>query len=280
MTTPIDVLGLGCVAVDELLFVDAYPSEDTKAPIQQRERQCGGLTATALVAAARMGARCAYAGTLGEDPASHFVAGRLSQENIDLRYLRLKRNVRPIQSTIIVGTASGTRTILYDLSVTQGAGIDWPPAEAIHNTRVLFVDHFGVEGMTRAARLARKAGVSVVADFECDPGGCFAELMDLVDHLVISERFACQLSGRADPAEAACSLWHHSVKPWWSRRASAVVGTSVTNPLRCHSITRRLLSTPWIPRDAATFFTGPMPPLWPKGLACPREFAWPRRRRP
>ena len=32
MSSPIDVLGLGCVAVDELLFVDEYPAEDTKAP--------------------------------------------------------------------------------------------------------------------------------------------------------------------------------------------------------------------------------------------------------
>ena len=62
-----------------------------------------------------MGSRCAYAGTLGSDPASHFVAERLTAEGIDLRYLRLQRDVRPIQSTIVV-TASGTRTVLYDLS--------------------------------------------------------------------------------------------------------------------------------------------------------------------
>lgn len=215
MTSPIDVLGMGCVAVDELLFVDEYPAEDTKAPVRRRERQCGGLTATALVAAARMGGRCAYAGTLGADPASHFVAGRLSEEGIDLRYLRLQRDVRPIQSTILVA-ASGTRTVLYDLSGAQGARIDWPPAEAIQNARVLFVDHFGVEGMTRAARLARKAGVSVVADFECDPGNGFADLLNLVDHLVVSEHFACQLTGVADPAAAACALWT-------SQRAAVVV---------------------------------------------------------
>lgn len=207
MTTPFDVLGLGCVAVDELLLVDAYPLEDSKAPVRQRVRQCGGLTATALVAAARMGARCAYAGTLGEDPASQFVAGRLAEERVDLRYLRRHGNARPIQSTIVVAGKAGTRTILYDLSGAQGASVDWPPEEAIRSSRVLFVDHFGVEGMTRAAHLARDAGVSVVADFECDPGGCFAELIDLVDHLVISASFACRLSGTDDPAQAACSLW-------------------------------------------------------------------------
>jgi sugar/nucleoside kinase (ribokinase family) len=67
MTKTIDILGLGYTAVDELVYVDAYPAADAKAPIRRRERQCGGLSATALVAAARMGCRCAYAGILGYD---------------------------------------------------------------------------------------------------------------------------------------------------------------------------------------------------------------------
>src|SRR4026207_1746065 len=52
-----DVLGLGCTAVDELLFVDAYPPADGKMRVQRRERHCGGLTATALVAASRLGGK-------------------------------------------------------------------------------------------------------------------------------------------------------------------------------------------------------------------------------
>ena len=49
----VDILGLGGVAVDDLLYVDGYPPADSKTPVARRERQCGGLTATALVAAAR-----------------------------------------------------------------------------------------------------------------------------------------------------------------------------------------------------------------------------------
>src|SRR5207244_1767609 len=62
-----DILGLGCVAVDDLLYLDAFPQPDTKMRVRARERQCGGLSANALVAAARLGARCAHAGTLGPD---------------------------------------------------------------------------------------------------------------------------------------------------------------------------------------------------------------------
>ena len=63
----IDVLGLGAVAVDDLIFVEAYPPADAKARVLRLERHCGGLAATALVAAALLGAHCAYAGVMGED---------------------------------------------------------------------------------------------------------------------------------------------------------------------------------------------------------------------
>jgi sugar/nucleoside kinase (ribokinase family) len=68
-----DVLGLGCTAVDDQIYVDAYPVPDVKLRVQRRERHCGGLTGTALVTASRLGARCAYAGVLGADDYSCFV---------------------------------------------------------------------------------------------------------------------------------------------------------------------------------------------------------------
>ncbi len=66
MVERFDILGLGCTAVDDLIYVESYPAADSKVRIRRRERQGGGLTGTALVAAARMGARCQYAGGLGE----------------------------------------------------------------------------------------------------------------------------------------------------------------------------------------------------------------------
>src|SRR5436309_652030 len=92
----VDVLGLGCVAVDDLLYVESYPAPDRKTRIESRDRQCGGLTATALVAAARMGARCAYAGVLGSDELSEFAIARLKAERIDLTHLIRQPQARPV----------------------------------------------------------------------------------------------------------------------------------------------------------------------------------------
>jgi sugar/nucleoside kinase (ribokinase family) len=207
MSASYDVLGLGCVAVDDLLFVEHYPPADAKVPVRHRERQCGGLTATALVAAARLGARAAFAGILGDDDDSRFVVDSLRREGIDLGQLLFRPGVRPIHSTVIVDETRRTRTILHDLTGAAGADPTVPPDEVIRSTRVLFVDQFGVEGMTRAARVARAAGIPVVADFERGDWPGFAELLALVDHLIVSRHFAARHTGTTDPAGAAGALW-------------------------------------------------------------------------
>jgi ribokinase len=203
-----DVLGLGYAVVDDLVYVEHYPPPDSKVRVRRRERQGGGLTATALVAAARMGARCRYAGVLGDDELSAFVIGRLRGEGIDLEFLCRRAEARPAHSTIIVDEGAQTRTIFCDQAGVQGVTPDWPPEEVIRAARVLFVDHLGLEGTIRAARVALAAGIPVVADFERVPeAGPFAELMGLANHPIVSLDFAQAWTGRADPAGAAAALW-------------------------------------------------------------------------
>jgi sulfofructose kinase len=202
-----DILGLGCVAIDDLLYVASYPPADSKVQVQRRERQCGGLTGTALVAAARLGSNCVYAGTLGTDDLSRFVIERLKREGIEVAVNPRFPEARPIHSVIVVEEGKQTRTIFFDLHGVLGAQADWPDEDTIRSARVLYVDHFGVEGMIRAASIARHAGIPIVADFESDLMPQFAELLGLVDHLVLSQEFAEKLTSHADPRAAARSLW-------------------------------------------------------------------------
>jgi sugar/nucleoside kinase (ribokinase family) len=202
-----DVLGLGCVAVDDLLYVAEYPPAEAKVRVRRRERQCGGLTGTALVAAARLGARCAFGGVLGDDEDSRFVEDAFRRAGVDTAPLVRRPGARPIRSTIIVDEGRHTRTVFFDLAGSAGADPDLPPEEVVRAARVLFVDHYGVEGMTRAAHVARAAGRAVVADLERDEQPGFDGLLALVDHLIVSRDFAARRTGEGDPAAAARALW-------------------------------------------------------------------------
>jgi sugar/nucleoside kinase (ribokinase family) len=202
-----DVLGLGCAAVDDLLYISAYPPPDVKVRVRRRERQCGGLTATALVAAARLGARCAYGGVLGDDEDSRFVEDCLRREGVDVSPVVRRAGARPIHSFIVVDETNHTRNIFFDLAGSTGADPEQPGADVIRSAKILYVDHYGVEGMTRAARIAQAAGVAVAADLERDEWPGFDDLLALVDHLIVNQAFAHKRTGAGDPAQAVDRLW-------------------------------------------------------------------------
>jgi sulfofructose kinase len=207
MKTNFDVLGLGCTAVDEILYVPTYPAADAKVEVRQRERHCGGLTATALVAAARMGARAAFAGTLGDDEHSRFVMDTMEHEGIHTRHVVRRKAAGPIRSVIVVDETRRTRNIFYDSTGALGAHPKLPAREIIQSARVLLVDRFGIPGMIRAARVACAAGIPVVGDFESSHLPRFGELLALVDHLILSESFARKITGKQSARAAAQALW-------------------------------------------------------------------------
>lgn len=212
MNSSCDVLGLGAVAIDDLIYVEEYPPPDVKIRVLHRERQCGGLTATALVAASRLGVRCAYAGVLGTDELSGFAVQSLEREGIDLTYLAQRDNAHPVYSTIIVGESRQTRNIFVDFGSATGADSEWPPEDVIRSSSVLFVDHIGVKGMLRAARAARKAGIPIVADLESDESPYFPELLDLIDHPILSWSFARRFTEETTPQDAVKKLWSEGRK--------------------------------------------------------------------
>ena len=201
----IDILGLGAVAVDDLIFVESYPPPDAKARVVRRERHCGGLAGTALVAASRLGARCAYAGVMGNDELSAVALAGMEREGIDVSAVERKPSSGPVHSHIVVDQQRGTRNVFSYEPRVVGASLR-TPAALIVSCRVLLVDHLGVPGMVRAARLARWAGIPVVADIESDRHPQIHQLLALADHLIISQGFAKRLTGGRSPAQAVRKL--------------------------------------------------------------------------
>lgn len=72
-----DLLALGATAVDELAYLPNFPAADTKTYMTRHLRVCGGLAGRALLTAAGMGLRCAYAGALDRSDRSAYVLASL-----------------------------------------------------------------------------------------------------------------------------------------------------------------------------------------------------------
>jgi sulfofructose kinase len=208
-----DILGVGSATVDDLLFVPTFPQPDTKNRLDRVERHGGGLVATALVAAARLGARAAFAGMLGDDDVSQWIEADLAREGVDISTIVRRADSRPIHAFIIVEQGTGSRTILYTMPGRTGADAELPNTETITQAHVLFIDDVGGDLSLYAGQIARVADIPIVADFEWTENEA---LIALPDHLIVSERFAARVTGASDPVEAAHRLWH-------SDRAAVVV---------------------------------------------------------
>jgi sugar/nucleoside kinase (ribokinase family) len=201
-----DVLGMGAIAVDDLLYLDRYPEPNAKMPILAMQRQGGGLAATALVAAARLGAAAAYIGCLGFDALSAYSVAELEREGVDCSLVRRKEGARPFHSTILVAREDDSRTILF-----SGEGVqDYEPGEItrelVRRCRVFFVDHRAGAAGIRATDLARPLGTPVVADIERVDEPEALELLQGVDHLIVGAALARQVTGAAHPADQVSGL--------------------------------------------------------------------------
>lgn len=205
-----DVLALGSLAVDDVLYLEHFPRPDEKITVTRRIRRCGGLAGTALLAAARFGARCAYAGWFGDDELCRFIGERLRAEGIDLSHAPPWPGGGVVHSTVLVDPIRHTRTVLAYRTGEPGPADDAPPLQVIRDGKVLLIDHHGLRGTLRAARAAAEAGIPIVADFERNAGPLLAEILPLVDHLVVGLRFARRWLDESDldPADAVRRLWN------------------------------------------------------------------------
>ncbi|NPV85294.1 MAG: hypothetical protein HPY45_04725 [Anaerolineae bacterium] len=227
-----DILGLGCVAVDDLLYVKDFPTPDTKVMVNTRVRQGGGLAGTAMVAAARLGASAAYCGVLGDDELSRYTISELEREGVDCSVVLHQRNARPVHSTIIVEQRSGRRTILFSRQGVREPPPRWITEKLISRCRVLFVDSFTINASLKAAKIARGLGIPVVADIEARQKPHLRELADLADHLIVGIAAGRLLTGRQSPEQilqacarpdrACCVITVGEHGCWFSQREGEI----------------------------------------------------------
>jgi sugar/nucleoside kinase (ribokinase family) len=201
-----DLLGCGAVAVDDLLYVDYFPEPDTKVPVRSEQRQGGGLTATAMVAASRLGARAAFMALLGEDELSHFSIRELEREGVDCSPIVYREGARPYHSRVVVELGSGARTIIYSAAGVTFPGPEDFSEELISSCRVLFLDQLGAAAVPHATDFAKARGIPVVSDIERIFDHTTEALLERADHLIIGVAMGRQVTGREDPSDIAAAL--------------------------------------------------------------------------
>lgn len=199
MTVDIDVLCAGFACYDLVFGVERHPKPDEKIFAERFQACGGGPAANAAVAAARLGARCAFAGYLGNDlyGLKHLAEFEDSGVFTDL----VATGDAPTPLSAILVKPDGRRTVINFKGDTAPLAADAIDVDR-YRPRVILFDGHQPDISGALVEKARRGGALTVLDAgSLNPGT--ERLVRQVDYVVASEAFASSFSGQGDPDVSA-----------------------------------------------------------------------------
>lgn len=196
-----DLIGYGAVSVDDLLYISQPLETGTKIEVNHRERFGGGLTATALVAAAHLEINPVFFGALGEDELSRFTLNELQNAKVDTDNVINKDHAKPIYSTIIIDQKTGERTILYSLEGFNLLSPDEIPRSLIKQAKFLFIDSYVIDSFPILISMAKKANTLIIADIETEHVSKYKEELAAIEYLILNSEIAKAITDKNEPSE-------------------------------------------------------------------------------
>lgn len=193
MSADIDLLGIGQCSLDYVCTVARMPGPGAKEAALDFALRPGGQVATALLSATRLGLRTALISSTGDDEAADRTLAPLVEAGVDLRRVRRVPGAPSQLALIQIERETGERSVVWHRDPRLALRPEDVAPDVVTSARVLLVDAGDPTVATRAARVARRAGVPVVLDADTwDPA--LSELLREVDFPIVSMSFARSLA--------------------------------------------------------------------------------------
>lgn len=156
----IEAVFVGVATLDAIALVPGFPGADERIVADEVAYAGGGPAATSAVAASRLGVRCAFVGTVGDDANGRAVIDGLEAEGVDVSGISVAAGESTAASVVIVDRSRGTRAICNRpaprIDVSAGADL-------IAAAPLVHVDHAGWEPVHRAGLVTDAGRLSVDA---------------------------------------------------------------------------------------------------------------------
>jgi sulfofructose kinase len=196
-----DVVGVGLNATDTLLLLPKFPAYAGKVPFTEEILSPGGQVASAMVTCANLGLRVKYIGTVGDDDRGRIQLDSLRTSAINLDHVQVRNNCPNQTAYILIDQSTGERTVLWKRPDCLRLNPDEITPEQITCARLLHIDGHDTPAVTKAAQIARSAGIPVTVDVDTVYHG-FDKVLPYVDYLVTSSEFPVQWTNESDPCKA------------------------------------------------------------------------------
>lgn len=162
------IVGFGVACIDYIVIAPAA-KPGGYSPVRDFTIQGGGLTGTAMVACARLGARAKILGRIGDDGVGDQVVEGLEAENVDTSDLIRVPGGQSLFSIIMVDADTAERTIYCRADVGTDCSPDAIALDAIKDADVVVLDAHWSEGARVVVTRARQLGIPTVCDINVSP---------------------------------------------------------------------------------------------------------------
>ncbi|MBR6059989.1 MAG: hypothetical protein IKP58_17625 [Victivallales bacterium] len=201
----IDIVGLGYCGWDHLCILPVIPMDD-KVQILERVEQGGGPSATAIYAAQKLGAACAFDGVVGDDAQGRQIIAAFQSVGVNTDGIRIRSDTCSPTAYCWVAKDTGKRSIAW----THGSVAPLTPDEidfaTLRNAKLLHLDGHQTIAAIEAAKFAKDNGVLVSIDAGTIVPG-IEILLELADIIIASEKFIHNFCHEDDPQIASHKLF-------------------------------------------------------------------------
>lgn len=210
------ILGLGGVTTDQIGLVDHIPGTDEVIRLQDYRVEQGGMAATALVAAARLGAQAEFLGAVGDDANGSRALERFAAQGVATPRVKILAGAVSAFSFILVDSRSGKRTIIHEPGVQRNRTLGLCKRDytaLLEGAAYLHLDGFWMDTAIELAETARQMGIPVTLDIgqnQRDPK--IEALLGLADYVIPSLPFARRFTKQDRAEQAAEALLGYGAK--------------------------------------------------------------------
>lgn len=199
-----DVVGVDTPNIDLVLNFEKFPQPNGFSLVQQSSWQGGGKVATGLVAAARLGAKGAILGTVGDDLYGRFIQKDFAVHGVDTAGLLVRQGASSSMATVLSDAESCGRCIAWQPGTAPVLSIEEIPKPYFTDTKYFFIAGTSPLAL-ECARRARAAGAKVLVDLDHEMDNV-EECLATTDILVASEFVYERLCPGVPPQEACQAL--------------------------------------------------------------------------
>lgn len=182
-----EVIGVENAIMDFNLLIDEIPGTDSFSMLHDYSWQGGGNISSAMVAAARLGAKAALVGAVGDDVFGEFCLADFKRHGVDVSHIVVDEGNKTTFVVCLAEIKKKGRSFLGRGGTRRQLSEQELDRDFITSAKYLHLGHMGPM-QVQAAKWARQCGITVVDD----AGGYNKdtdEHTDLIDVFIASEQY-------------------------------------------------------------------------------------------